>query len=65
MIILIAGLALLLAGIIMSRTASSKYGEAAPESTLRKAGMVLVFLGVLVLVYVLAINILYHTGRVR
>ena len=65
MIILAAGILILAAGILTVRSANAKYGDDAPLSTGRKVGMVLVFLGIAVLVYVLAINILYHTGRFR
>ncbi len=65
MYILILGILLLLAGIFSVRSANAKYGDDAPASAGRKVGMVLVFLGIAVLVYVLAINILYHTGRFR
>lgn len=65
MVLLIAGVAILGIGVVLVSTAHKKYGDDAPGTPLRKVGLGLVFLGTVVLMYVLAINILYYTGRLQ
>ena len=61
--LLAVGVILLILGIIMVRTANSRYGDDAPQTSLRKVGFAVVFIGIVVLMFVLAINILVWTGR--
>ena len=61
--LLAIGVILLILGIIVVRTANSRYGDAAPESSARKVGFAVVFIGIVVLMFVLAINIMVWTGR--
>lgn len=61
--VLAVGVILVILGIIMVRTANGRYGEAAPQSSLRRAGFAVLFVGIAALMFVLAINILVWTGR--
>lgn len=61
--LLAIGAILLILGIIVVRTANSRYGDAAPESSARKVGLALVFIGIAALMFVLTINIMVWTGR--
>lgn len=64
MLLWIIGLVGLIGGIIMIVIANKKKDSDDQSETLRKVGIVLLFIGFLVLSFVIAMNIMVLTGRV-
>ena len=63
--LLIASVVILAAGVVMVAAAHKKYGDDAPGTALRKVGLGFVFVGTMLLMFEIALNILYYTGRLN
>lgn len=59
----IIGAVLLIVGAVIIRSGNKKHGEGASRGLERKIGLALVFLGIVCLAFIIALNILFHTGR--